>query len=341
MSERTLVDTVAAAKKRHGLSVGAFKRRVDDRVSRAAEEALQVPAHGGAVASSMWSLAAAATRARYWELMDRGQQVLRLCILAALDGYSLAQAVAGETPVKTVIKSEPALARFAKASVSSRVALVAGPLGATARSIAAEYAETERPALRPHPTLAAVDLGGNRFNAKNIELLAVPFFSKSRSLDFSGHQLGDDDLVSFIDHLPATVSRLGLSYGKITTSGLERLSRAPAFERLTHLDLRMNRGLSEHAVPLLERAQKLEYLSISPQVIGEAGVRRLAALNLPKLERLTLEGFDVGGLSAFAARSGMPLLKTLDLPETLMSPALVNELEALYPPRAWPNVFML
>jgi len=191
----------------------------------------------------------------------------------------------------------------------------------------------------PHPCIAAFELSNNRLKPGSIELFARPFFSRARSLGLSGNRLlGERGFELLTEAMPETVTRLELCDTEPTSDCVGALSRWSGFGKLTHLDLRWNRGLDDRTIDFLEGATELRYLGLGMSGMTDAGIEQLASLRFPKLERLAFHGVDVGGLEAFLKSSGLPSLTTLDLP-VAVAPETIEALEMRFAPKPWAQQF--
>ncbi len=121
-----------------------------------------------------------------------------------------------------------------------------------------------------------------------------------RSLDFSGHSIGDEGAKAIAASLPA-LTNLSLSRNSIGTEGAKAI--AASLPALTSLDLDVNSIGTEGAKAIAASLPALTNLYLSRNSIGTEGAKAIAA-SLPALTNLYLNGNSISteGLRAILER---------------------------------------
>ncbi len=169
----------------------------------------------------------------------------------------------------------------------------------------------EKLAQTPLGSLRSLVLSQQRINPKTARVFESPHLRGLVNLDLGSNPLGDAGVATLAGarHLGALRS-LDLSYCRVGIDGLEALSKAEFFPRLTRLRLDSLSGpeavtLGPRAGELLSRAEELTFLTINQCGIGDEGMEAIAASPAMKnLEHLSLYGNDITARGALAlARS--------------------------------------
>ena len=143
--------------------------------------------------------------------------------------------------------------------------------------------------------LRSLHLGQQRIGPKEATVFHSENLVNVRKLDLWGNPLGDDGalVLSRAARLDALTS-LGLASCKLTARGVDALSRAPFFPRLTRLELRYNDGLGPLVGEALVRGESLVELSLGSNQIGDDGLAAIAGSpTMKNLETLELYGNDI------------------------------------------------
>lgn len=161
-------------------------------------------------------------------------------------------------------------------------------------------------------SLRSLSLARQRIHPKTAHVLQSPHLAGLVALDVWGNPLGDAGVSALAasEHLGA-LRTLNLAHSEISIEGLEALSRAQFFPRLTSLTLDVGydpngaRALGRRAGEILARAESLVSLSLARCGIGDDGIEALAASPAMKnLEELGLHGNQISARGAIAlARS--------------------------------------
>jgi Leucine-rich repeat (LRR) protein len=183
------------------------------------------------------------------------------------------------------------------------------------------------PPLKEFKNLTRLYIGSSPLDEK--ELLAVAEITQLEELQFYECKISDDGLKELTKL--KNLRKLGLRGSKITNAGLKHLK---AFDKLEHLELGSNLGITDEGAPAIAELKTLKYLDIYLTWVKDEGMNSIAKMShlrglyvmntkstakglkalgaLKDLERFQIDGHGVN-TDTISAVLGMKKLKYLTL----------------------------